>query len=387
MSNSTITKKRTANARPYSKKRSDVSANHSSTMIARVAFPGEIGQALEQCLRDDAQNWNINWKFRCYYKLRSWIPLALRQSLQRNRNSTLPVGDDWYCHAGFLNRLRSILESSALDSQPIIHPWPDGYSHAIVMTHDIETRVGVERVSKLADLDEQYGLRSAWYFVPSKYRIDSGLLDDLRSRGHEIGLHGYNHDGQLFFSKQRFNQRAHLINSAGRDWNCSGFRSPMMHRELNWMQALDIDYDSSCFDVDPYQAMPGGVGGVWPFLYGRFVELPSTMPQDHTLFVTLQQQSIDIWRKKYELIRQLRGLALCITHPDYFDSAKRWDLYRALLEQLSETQDAWRCLPREAARWWRARDASQATAGAIGGPAAERGQTTNLPELFAEFQT
>ncbi len=365
--------------------RYQLNPNICDTPSARFAFPGEIGEALEQCLHEDAQNWKLSWKFYSYYKLRAWIPIELRQCLQRNRNSGLPVGDDWYCPNKFLNRLRDIIEESSWDSQTILHPWPDGHSHAIVMTHDVETRVGVERVAKLAALDEQYGLRSAWYFVPAKYRIDPGLIADLQSRGHEIGVHGYNHDGQLFLSKQRFDQRVGLVNSAAQAWNCSGFRSPMMHRELNWMQALDIDYDSSCFDVDPFQAMPGGVGGVWPFVYGRFVELPSTMPQDHTLFVTLQQQSIEIWRKKYQLIRRLRGLALCITHPDYFDSAQRWDLYRELLEKLSQAQDAWRCLPREAAAWWRVRDASQIDDGSISGPATQRGHIANLRELFAEF--
>ncbi len=352
----------------------------------RFAFGGGLGEVLDTFARADAANWKLSWKFRIYYRLRRWIPVVLRQYLQKSRNRSLPVGDAWYVHHDFLEQFKVALGAECRGpAQAIVHPWPDGLEHAVVLTHDIESREGLPQVDKLARLEEQYGLRSAWYFVPAKYRIDSGMLDDLRARGHEVGLHGYNHDGQLFSSKRVFEQRARRINELASDWPATGFRAPMMHRELSWMQALDIDYDASCFDIDPFQAMPGGVGGVWPFIAGRFVELPCTLPQDHTLFVTLQQRTIGIWTKKYALLRALRGMAMCLIHPDYLNTPERWDLYRQLLEQFVAAEGAWKCLPREAASWWRMRDASHVAAAAITGPAAERGRVVDLQSLFAEL--
>jgi peptidoglycan/xylan/chitin deacetylase (PgdA/CDA1 family) len=239
---------------------------------------------------------------------------------------------------------------------------------------------------RLAELEEQYNIRSAWYFVPASYRIDHGVLNSLRERGHEVGVHGYNHDGRLFANQQIFEQRSQHINAIAKAWQASGFRSPMMHRHLAWMQDLDIAYDASFFDIDPYQAMPGGVGGVWPFIAGRFVELPCTLPQDHTLFVTLNQPGIDVWRKKHELIRRLRGMAMYLIHPDYLETPRQWDYYRSLLEYLNTIENDWRCLPHEAAQWWKLRQSSLCREREIQGPAAARGRTVLLDDLFTELQ-
>ncbi len=349
----------------------------------RFAFTGHLEDLLRQCVYEDADNWRLSTGFRIYYHLRRWIPRELRQRMQQSRNRALPVGDAWYRQHDFLMRWQQALDKDLQSaSAPLIHLWPDGFNHSAIVTHDIETREGVTRVDRLASLEEQYGIRSAWYFVPANYKIDAGLLDDLRARGHEVGVHGYKHDGQLFSSKHRFQQRVVKINAVGRDWQAAGYRSPMMHRQLSWMQSLEFDYDASCFDIDPFQAMPGGVGGVWPFIVGRLVELPCTLPQDHTLFVTLQQQSTDVWRDKLELIRQLRGMAMCLVHPDYLSTPKHWDLYRELLALLHSADDAWHCLPHQAATWWRQRDQSQVVGTAIAGPAQPRGRITSLAELF-----
>lgn len=353
----------------------------------RFAFDGHLGEVMRSFAQADAANWKLSPKFRCYYRLRPWIPLLLRQILQKSRNRNLPVGDDWYCHQGFLAQFKAALtlDRSEVCSQ-IVHPWPDGFQHAILLTHDIESAAGLTRIDALARLEEQYGFRSAWYFVPKKYKIDPGLLADLRSRGHEVGVHGFNHDGRLFCSRRNFLRRAQHINAVAGQWQASGFRAPMMHRQLVWMQALQFDYDASCFDIDPFQAMPGGVGSVWPFLAGRLVELPCTLPQDHTLFVTLQQQSIDIWKRKYGLLQRLRGMAVCLVHPDYVDSPQRQDLYKELLEEFAAAADAWACLPREAAQWWRLRNASRIEDDAIVGPAHDRGRTVSLQSVFAELR-
>ena len=241
----------------------------------RFAFGGAMGDVLRESFECDARQARLSAKFKVYYRLRPFIPILIRQFLQQGRNRGFDLPDDWYLPIKFVDRF---LDAACLEPRSLaIHPWPDGHQMSMVLTHDVETKAGVAMVDRLAAMEEEYGLRSAWYFIPHKYDFDPDLLKDLKNRGHEVGIHGYNHDGRLFESPSLFQRRVDPINQALTDYGCTGFRAPMVHRNLNWMQALDIDHDGSCFDIDPFQAMPGGVGGVWPFFAGKFVELPYTL--------------------------------------------------------------------------------------------------------------
>ncbi|MCA9184726.1 MAG: hypothetical protein R3E01_07565 [Pirellulaceae bacterium] len=355
------------------------------------AFEGALSELLRDYLRDDTHASHLSWKYRLYYRLRPFIPISVRQRLQRRRNQTLSVSDQWYIPKRFLNQFRVVLEAELPERGDVamIHPWPKSYGAAVSLTHDVETLAGVKRVPELAAMEERLGLRSAWNFIPYKYRIDRGLLAELQQRGHEICVHGYNHDGLLFTSPKLFARRAVGINRAAREFGAVGFRAPMVHRNLEWLQQLDFQYDSSYFDIDPFQAMPGGVGGVWPLVAGRFVELPYTLPQDHTLLVVLGEQSPQIWMEKLRLLKQLAGMALLITHPDYLDSHGSLAIYQRFLEHVHTQTDLWKALPKDIARWWVARQAStvdsQSDGGAVAGPAAELGQVTTLNDLFSEW--
>ncbi|MCA9128640.1 MAG: hypothetical protein KDB22_16250 [Planctomycetales bacterium] len=358
-----------------------------SVLDVRFAFGGRIGKLLEHYLTLDSQNWQLSWQFKTYYAVRTLIPLSLRQFLQQHRNQAIVPRRDWYLDRAFLDELNSA-RAADLSCDPnrcMIDLWPDGCAHAVAITHDIESKYGLSRVWQLAELEEKLGLRSAWYFVANRYDIDPGMISELKSRGHEVGVHGLKHDGRLFSSRQTFDKRCKAINKTVADWGADGFRSPMMHRNLVWMQQLQCAYDSSCFDIDPFQAMPGGVRGVWPMIVGNLVELPCTLPQDHTLFVTLGMKNIDVWTKKYQLIRQLRGLAMTIIHPDYMDTPARLEHYGRFLEHVVAAEDAWHTLPREISRWWRDRDSSSIVGNCIHGPAAHRGCSTRLASLFNDI--
>lgn len=231
--------------------------------------------------------------------------------------------------------------------------YPNGYQFAVVLTHDVETEEGLRRVPKIIELECRYGLRSSWNIVPFKYPVDPGILQEIRSAGHEIGVHGYNHDGRLFWSHSEFNRRAQKINEILKEWGAVGFRAPMVHRNLTWMQKLDVLYDASCFDYDMFQPFPGGVKSIWPFIAGHIVELPYTLPQDHTLFIVLNQKDATLWRTKADWLIQHRGVLLLITHPDYLDSAERCAVYEEFLDYLVKKEGGWKALPRELASFWR----------------------------------
>ncbi len=74
--------------------------------------------------------------------------------------------------------------------------------------------------------------------------------------------------------------------------------------------------------------MPGGVGGIWPFIADELVVLPSTLPQDHTLFVVLGQTNGEVWKRKLDFIAARSGLALMLTHPDYLQTPHTSEVYR-----------------------------------------------------------
>ncbi|MBX3421918.1 MAG: glycosyltransferase [Pirellulaceae bacterium] len=364
------------------------SAHCELSQTAHYAFPGEVQSVFARHLASDVEKTRLSLAFRMYYLLRPLIPLSVRQFLQRSRRQAIQPIPDWYTPVTFLRELKSAVDcaEAAGHEQPVLHPWPDGQRYAVSLTHDIETAEGQRCVREIVDMEEKYGLKSAWYFVPHKYRLDLGLIRELVARGNEIGIHGYNHDGRLFASQSIFNYRVKHINEAGRRFNATGFRAPMVHRNLQWMQQLEFDYDASCFDIDPYQAMPGGVGSPWPMIVGKLVELPYTLPQDHTLFVSLGETCPRIWLHKLQLLRSISGMALLVTHPDYLKAAVHRESYLRLCEHLWQSPEKWLALPHEIASWWRARQATTILAdGTLAGPAAQRGRVTHLSKLLADL--
>jgi hypothetical protein len=124
------------------------------------------------------------------------------------------------------------------------------------------------------------------------------------------------------------------------------------------MPELQFEYDTSFPDTDPYEPQPGGCCSIVPFFIGHLVELPMTMPQDHTIFEILGHSDISIWNVKADWIEEHSGLVLVNVHPDYMDSPVRLQLYEEFLAYMKEKRNMWHALPKDVARWWRDRDAS-----------------------------
>jgi hypothetical protein len=251
-----------------------------------------------------------------------------------------------------IRQILIITGQSSLSFQPF---WPDGKRFAFVLTHDIESAVGQTFVRAIADIEEGLGFRSSFNFVPESYPLDYNLMDDLRNRGFEIGVHGLMHDGKLFNSYDIFLKRVERINDYLIDFDAVGFRTPLMHRNPEWLQALNIEYDLSFFDTDPFEPIPGGCMSIWPFFVGRFVELPYTLVQDSTLHHTLGENTPRIWLDKVNFIEKFHGMALLNTHPDYLKKPILLKTYVDFLKALKQKDNYWHVLPREIAQWWRNR--------------------------------
>jgi hypothetical protein len=241
---------------------------------------------------------------------------------------------------------------------PAIAPWPAPHRWALVLTHDVETQVGHDAVAILTRVERRLGLRSSWNFVPERYRIDPTVLEGLRTDGFEIGVHGLRHDGRDLASLETLNARLPAMRAAATAWGAVGFRSPATHRVYDWMPTLGFAYDSSYPDTDPYEPQPGGCCAILPFFNQAMVELPITMPQDHTLFEILGHHDEASWVQKAAALREAGGMCLMITHPDYMLDPFRVAAYTRFLED-ALTHEPWCALPRDAADWWRDRAGSR----------------------------
>ena len=307
-------------------------------------------------------HWYLSRPKRIYYQyIRPILPSSLRVPLRtlllsRQRNGSLlrwPI-EDRYVRFQF-EIVKRLLESKGLDAIPYVQFWPAGKCFALVLTHDVEGPLGQSFVPQVAALEEAYGFRSSFNFVPEGYKVDPHLLQDLKERGFEVGVHGLKHDGRLFSSKAIFDKQAGKINQYLKQWGAVGFRAPFTHRNPDWMQALEIEYDLSFFDTDPFEPMPGGTMSIWPFMMGHFVELPYTLPQDHTLMITVGETTPRLWLEKVDFIEQYCGMALVNTHPDYLRQDRHIAIYESFLSQMKQRRGYWHDLPCNIARWWRQR--------------------------------
>jgi hypothetical protein len=91
----------------------------------------------------------------------------------------------------------------------------------------------------------------------------------LARAGFEIGVHDLKHDGKLFHSRSGFQKRAVQINRYLKEWGAVGFRSGFMLKELDWLHDLEIEYDASTFDTDPFEPQPQGADTIFPFWISR----------------------------------------------------------------------------------------------------------------------
>jgi len=245
--------------------------------------------------------------------------------------------------------------------------WPDGKRFAVVLTHDVDTQRGHDRCKQLMDIEEKLGFKSAFNFVPERYNVSQKLIENIRYRGFEVGVHGLHHDGKLYASKDIFKKRAKRINYYIEKWDAVGFRSPSMHHNLDWLHELNIKYDASTFDTDPFEPQADGIGTIFPFIVSRngkekiYVELPYTLVQDFTLFILMKEETPKIWIEKLDWIAEKGGMALINIHPDYMNFKKIIEsieeypkrYYQEFLEYINSKYEGmfWHALPCEMAKF------------------------------------
>lgn len=313
-----------------------------------------------------------------YYRVRPLLPRGLQIALRRRfaRIQARATFPRWPFEPA-LHDLSSLLLRLAAEvaGEPVPHiaSWPDGYRWALVLTHDVETRAGVDLIPTLLDVESRHGFHSTWNFVPRRYDVEEDVLVALRDAGHEIGVHGLYHDGRDL-EPGVVEERLPEMRAAADRWGAVGFRSPATHRRWELMPRLGFDWDSSYFDTDPFEPQSGGCCTWLPFFNADLVELPITLTQDHTAFVILERDG-GLWIDKVEFLRERGGMALLNTHPDYQLDGRLVRAYDGLLTRFGSDPTMWRPLPRDVSAWWRRRAASRLERDGSGwrvvGPAAD----------------
>lgn len=315
-------------------------------------------------------------RLKLYYHAKPFLPWGLRMAVRRF----------------FAFRKRQHHQSTwPIDPSTTLPPsdwsgWPDNKHFAFLLSHDVETQIGYDKIGQLIDLEESLGFRSVINFIPEgQYSVSDKLIQNLKARGFEVGVHGLHHDGKLYNNQESFNRRAKKINQYLKKWDATGFRSPLMHHKLDWLHALNITYDTSTFDTDPFEPQPDGANTIFPFFVEKrpepvegqkapnspftihhsniagYVELPYTLPQDSTLYLLLKEQTIDIWKTKTAWIAKHGGMALVNVHPDYIDFSGKGTQsqypashYADFLKHVKETytEQYWHATPGEVANYF-----------------------------------
>lgn len=258
------------------------------------------------------------------------------------------------------------IDPEAAGTPPGFPGWPEGRQFSVVLTHDVDTQRGVERCEQLMELEKELGFRSSFNFVAHDYTLPPELRQKLVEEGFEVGVHGLEHNRKLYESPETFAQHAQQINGYLKEWGAVGFRSPCVYHNFEWLHNLDISYEASAFDTDPFEPQSDGLKTIFPVhqtaVPGReYVVLPYTLPQDFTMFILFREKDIAIWKEKLRWIVENGGMALLITHPDYmsfngchdFDEYSA-DMYRELLMHIKTEYEGeyWHLLPQEMASFW-----------------------------------
>ncbi len=304
---------------------------------------------------------------RIYYRIKPLLPDRLRLRLRRAYSQQVRrrVADQW-----------PILPGS--ERPPDGWPgWPEGRKFAVVLTHDVEGPKGLAQCRPLMDLERELGFVSSFNFIPEgPYHTPPELRAELAAHGFEVGVHDLHHDGRLYDSSAGFAAKAAEINRHLKEWGAVGFRSGFMLNRLDWLHQLDIAYDASTFDTDPFEPEPRGQETIFPFWVpapgadgsraprSGYVELPYTLTQDSTLFLLLKETTPELWLRKTDWIARHGGMVLVNVHPDYLAlhgeppvplKSFPVDIYRRFLITLREKygDSFWQPRPREVAEYVR----------------------------------
>jgi peptidoglycan/xylan/chitin deacetylase (PgdA/CDA1 family) len=266
--------------------------------------------------------------------------------------------------------------------------WKDGAKCSVCLTFDFDAdiswrnilqRHSIKRENPVVLSLGQYGpnaalpriLRlldkqnlTACFYVPGEVaeRYPQSL-EDIHSRGHEIGHHGYSHrnPASCTLSEEREEMKRgfeSLERSIG--VRPKGYRAPAADLSENTYSLLvehDLLYSSSMMGNDvPYVVDVGEK---------QLVELPFKWILDDWVhfgfnyFPALEYQSgiashravFEIWADEFEAVYDEGLYYMLVMHPQIMGVPSRAKMLEQLIEQMKSKKDVWFATPLEVAQW------------------------------------
>jgi peptidoglycan/xylan/chitin deacetylase (PgdA/CDA1 family) len=214
----------------------------------------------------------------------------------------------------------------------------------VLLTHDIDSPEGLRNLRDMfIPIEEEMGARSANYIVPCAWKVNEALLQEVMARGHEIGVHGYDHANRTAFLPPRERQiRLASGHAFARAHGAVGYRAPSLLRTAELIEALQplYRYDSSIPTSGGAFPVPNnGCASARPWRFGALWELPLSMPRDGSLrFLGHGPAEIGaMWRDTALHIARSGGVICVLTHCEagFTGNPRMLAQYRGLLEWIA----------------------------------------------------
>lgn len=217
----------------------------------------------------------------------------------------------------------------------------------VLLTHDLDSAEGLENLAKwFLGMEESVGARSTNFVVPCAWPIDYSLLDQINDRGHEIGIHGYDHSNRTpFLGPLKRRNRLQSAHELVERYNILGYRSPSLLRTSDLLRDLGnlYRYDSSIPTSGGVFPVPNnGCASARPFWVEEIAELPLTMPRDGGLLFLgdSSHEVLEIWINCAKSISLSGGIVVLLTHCEarFSGNAPMLNAYRGFLEFVATSE-------------------------------------------------
>ena len=183
--------------------------------------------------------------------------------------------------------------------------------------------------------------------MPCAWRLDDALVAEIVARGHDIGVHGYDHSHTTPFASPA--ERRRRLDAAGdfaARYSAVGYRAPSLLRTRPLLRDLGarFRYDSSIPTSGGLFPTPNnGCATARPFRIEDIVELPISLPRDGALRFLghSPDEIIRIWIDCAELVARSRGVVVLLTHCErrFSGHPRMFDAYRRFLEYVRDRPD------------------------------------------------
>jgi peptidoglycan/xylan/chitin deacetylase (PgdA/CDA1 family) len=221
----------------------------------------------------------------------------------------------------------------------------------VIVSHDLDSPEGLDNlVTSFLPLEEAAGARSTNFVVPCAWPLDHGRLREVTARGHELGVHGYDHANRTPFAQPA--ERARRLDAA-RDlidgFAITGYRAPSLLRTRALLRDLAsrYRYDSSVPTAGGLFPVPNsGCATARPFVLEGIAEIPVTLPRDGSLrFLGYAADEIAaLWIDLARVIARSGGVVMLLTHCEarFSGTPAMLAAYRQFLEFVATSPDfAW----------------------------------------------